>query len=113
MGPRPYATAAKAPASRTAATTSSVNLSIARLLGAVRIGRGALPRRRVDRRDDRRGPVGLILLHHERGVRLLPELGGAGHLPPRPDSRDLHRALPLSHLCLVDPPVLPERRGGG
>src|SRR5207248_3445644 len=102
MIPRPYAIVAYSPASSTAATTSSVNRSMARLFGAVRVWRDALPCRRLGGRDDGRAAVRLVLLHDEWRVRLLPELGRERQLAPGEDGRDLHRDELGAYLVLVE-----------
>src|SRR5512144_2636521 len=93
MSPRPYAMVAYSPASSTAAMSNSAKRST---LLAVRVGGDALARGRVRGGDDRRGPVGHVLLHDEGRVRLLAELRGERQLPAGQQRGDLerHQLLP-------------------
>src|SRR6266446_6601139 len=114
MSPSPYAIVAYRPASRTENTTNSVKRCTTDfLLAAVRVRRDALAGRRIGRSDDRRAPVGLVLLHHERRVRLLPELGREGQLTPRQDGGDLHRRQLLADLGLIERARLFDRHEEG
>src|SRR6266540_3811720 len=74
MRPRPYAIVAYSPASSTAETARSMKRAT-RLLRALRVGAGARAGGRVLREDDRRRAVLLVLLHDERVLHLVPELG--------------------------------------
>src|SRR5947209_20491041 len=72
------------------------------LLRAAGIRGDALPRRRIRWRDDRRAAVGHVLLDHEGGVHLLPELRREGQLPAGKQRRLLVRGELLADRIAVE-----------
>src|SRR5215467_8037230 len=90
---------AYSPANSTAERASPMSSSTPLL--AVRVGRYAIGVRHVLGEDDRRLAI-LVLLHHERVLRLLPRLGRERQLAPGQEALHLQADQGAPHRLAVD-----------